>query len=60
MVVYANANGLLSKLNELKVMIDSNSIDIVCITETHISDNLEEAEICIHGFTPYRGNEILN
>ena len=42
-------------------MIDSNSIDIVRITETHFSDNLEGAEICIPDFTPYiEAKEILN
>ena len=54
--MYTNANGLLNKLSELKIIIDKNRIDIVCVTETHFNESLEEAEISIPGFTPYRGD----
>ena len=49
-VYYTNAGGLYGKLSELRIFIDSNNIDIVCVTETHFHDELEEAEIEIPGF----------
>ena len=52
-VLYTNANGLRSKLSELKLCIDSNNIDIVCITETYFTDSLQKAEVNITGFTPF-------
>ena len=55
-VLYTNANGLVSKLTELKVLVSENNIDIMCVTETHFSEELVEAELSISGFTAFRGD----
>ena len=53
-VYYTNANGLLKKMNELRLTLRSKSIDIACITETHFNSNLYEAEIDINGYNCFR------
>ena len=52
---YTNANGLFNKIDELKLLLSTNSnIDIVCVTETHFSHDILDAEIQIDGFNIYR------
>lgn len=35
-----NAHGISSQKNEFKIFLESNSIDVACITETHLSQNI--------------------
>ena len=59
-VHYTNANGLIHKLPELKVILDEKYVDIVCVTESHYHDELMEAEITLPGYNAFRGTEILS
>ena len=52
-VYYTNAGGLYGKLAELRVFMEMNKVDIVCITETHFNDKLEEAEMEIPGYNKF-------
>ena len=59
-VFYTNANGLLNKRDELKVCLSTYDIDIICITETHISHDIDDAELQIDGYAFYRGDRDFN
>ena len=47
--LYTNANGLIHKLRELKVILDEKDVDIVCVTENHYHDELLEATMLLGG-----------
>ena len=52
---YTNANGLFNKLDELKIFLSVNkNIDLICVTETHFSKDILNAEIQIEGYTVFR------
>ena len=55
-VYYTNANGLIHKLPELKVILDEKDVDIVCVTESHYHDELLEAEITLPDYNAFRGD----
>ena len=57
---YTNANGLLNKRDELKVCLSTYDIDIICITETHFSHDIDDAELQIDGYAFYRGDRDFN
>ena len=48
--MYTNADSLLNKLTELKLILCSNHYQIVCITESNLNDDIIEAEISIPNF----------
>ena len=48
--MYTNANGLHNKMDELKQHINDYQVDILCITETHFSQDILDAEIQLDGF----------
>ena len=50
----------MNKLDELKICLETYSIDIVCITETHITKEIEDNELEIEGFSFYRGDRDFN
>ena len=54
-VLYTNANGLYGKLGQLRLIVESDAIDLICVTETHFDDSLELAEIEIPGFNVFLG-----
>ncbi len=51
---YSNVNGLSSKLTELKVCLDDKNVDIACVTETHFTPSLFEAEVIMPGYSIFR------
>ena len=44
------------KLSELRLLVEAKNIDIICVTESHFSDELQPAEIDIPGFNVFLGN----
>lgn len=44
-VMYWNARGLSSKINELAELIRVENIDIACVSETHLTDNIKLRDI---------------
>ena len=54
-IFYTNANGLFNKLDELKLHLSSHrDIDIICVTETHFTPDILDAEVHIDGYTLFR------
>ena len=49
-VLYTNADCLLNKLSELKVIASSNRYQVICITESDLNDDILNAEIQIPSF----------
>ena len=40
----------------MRLIVESDAIDLICVTETHFDDSLELAEIEIPGFNVFLGN----
>ena len=53
-LLYTNADGLLNKMIELKVVLSSGKYNIVCITESQFNKNTPNASISIPGFEEFR------
>jgi len=53
---HLNVNGLKSKLSEISLLLHSANLDILAITETHLSDNVPDTEINIEGYCLIRND----
>ena len=55
-IFYTNANGFFNKIDELKCFLscDGKKVDIICVTETHFSKDILDAEVHIDGYTLFR------
>lgn len=51
---HININGIRSKLDEVKLLLDESSLDLLAITETHLSDNVDDDEIMIENYSLIR------
>ena len=49
-----NVNGLRSKLDDIKVLLNTSKIDILCINETKIDQNISKADLAIPGYNFHR------
>ena len=45
-----NINGLLSHIDELRVLIDDHKLDIICINETKIDDKIHDSDIEVDNY----------
>ena len=52
--IYTNARSILSKLDELKLRMIQDNIDIVGITETWLHPDILDSELFINGYKMYR------
>ena len=53
-IFYTNCNSILNKLNELKTISSDNKCQVLCLTETHLTPDVLNAEIFIPNFKIYR------
>ena len=53
-VAHINCRGLLGKLTEITLILQETKIDILGITETHLSNKIKDEEIRIDGFNVQR------
>ena len=53
---YTNAGSLINKLDELKLSISLYKPDIICITETHYSQDLDSSEVDLEGYSTFRAD----
>lgn len=49
-----NINSLISKIDEIKLLVLNNNIDILCLNETKIDQEIGNSEIHIDGYNIYR------
>ena len=53
---HINVNGLVSKLDEIKLLLQETKIDILAITETHLCETITTEEIAIDGHLSARND----
>ena len=53
-IMYSNADGLSSKIQELQQEIKINKPDIVCITETKLEEEILDATLNLKGYQVWR------
>ncbi len=51
-----NACSLVPKLGEVKILINSFSVDMLCITETSLNSDGVDAEVSIENYNIFRGD----
>ena len=49
-ILYYNARSLLPKFDELLILADSHNPDVICITESWLSVDIQDSEILIPGY----------
>ncbi len=47
---HININGLLGKITEIKELLQRTSLDMLGVTETHLSSLIEDDKIAIEGY----------
>ena len=50
-IFYTNADCLLNKMSELRVVMSQNQYQVICVTESNLNDDILEAEIQIPNFS---------
>ena len=53
-ILYYNARSLLPKFDELLILADSHNPDVICITESWLSVDIQDSEILIPGYQSLR------
>ncbi len=53
---HSNACSLVPKLGEVKILINSFPVDMLCITETWLNSNVMDAEVSIENYNIFRGD----
>ena len=56
---HINVNGLQRKLNEISILLNDGKFDVLAVSETHLSNEIEDSEISIPCYTIVR-NDRLN
>ena len=49
-----NARSIVNKLSNLQALLSTFNIDIIAITETHLSQDILDSEVCPQGYTVFR------
>jgi len=57
-LLLTNANRILNKFDELLLLLSSESIDIVAVTETWLSDEIPDSVVSINGYVVIRRDRI--
>ena len=57
-IMYLNARSILPKLDELCILCVNNSYDMISIVESWLSDDVDNTELFIPGFTIFRRDRI--
>ena len=47
---HINVNGLVNKLSEIKTLLQESNLSILAVSETHLSEAVEDTEISIDGY----------
>jgi len=53
-VEHINAQSLLSKTNDVELLIQEREIDVLCISETWLTNDLEDKYVCFPNYNIYR------
>ena len=55
---YTNCNNIANKLNEIRFNATERNLDIICLTETFVGNDICDAELGIMGYKIFRGDRI--
>ena len=55
-----NAQSLVTKIDDLTVLLSIHHVDTACITESWLSSSVPDSEVCINGYTIVRNDRSLN
>ncbi|XP_037792643.1 uncharacterized protein LOC119587991 [Penaeus monodon] len=53
-VEHINAQSLLSKTNDVELLVQEREIDVLCISETWLTNDLEDKYVCFSNYNIYR------
>ena len=53
-IKHINARSLLSCLDEVKLLVESSNLDVLCISESWLLPSMPSSYVGIEGFTIYR------
>ena len=53
-ILHLNINGLLNKLDHMKILTQEIKFDILCLNETKLDARINDDDICITGYISYR------
>ena len=59
-VACLNINSLVAHIDELRIFLDSTKIDIICINETKLDQNIADHEVCLPGYEIVRRDRSIN
>ena len=59
-IFYTNTNSLTNKVSELSSISQSQSVGLICVTETHLTKQISDAEISIPNFDVFREDRPSN
>ena len=59
-IFYTNSNGISNKLSELSVISQNSSIGAICPTESHLTNQICDAEISLPNFDVFREDRATN
>jgi hypothetical protein len=51
---HININGLVSKREQLRLILTESKLDILCLNETKIDENIKDVDIAMPGFSIFR------
>ena len=60
MIKHINAQSLITKLDEIKLLIENEDLDILCISETWLEPNILDDLISIKNYNVFRNDNPLN
>ena len=55
-----NAQSIVTKIDDLTVLLKNNHVDIACITESWLSSSVPDSAVNINGYTIVRNDRSLN
>ena len=59
-IKHINAQSLIPKLDEIKLLIENEDLDILCISETRLQPNILDDLISIKNYNVFRNDNPLN
>ena len=56
MVAHKNVRSLVRNINKVKLLLQHTNIDLLSLTETHLTDRIDDCELYIDGYEIKRSN----
>lgn len=53
-IAHINIQSVINKVDYINILLHNNCIDVLCLTETWLTDDIDDAELNINGYSIYR------